>query len=259
MQHGGTVRIEHTLGMAGGARGVAQRRGGVLVETRPRVAVALRLDEFLVAQQPGQIELGHVRAIGQHHVVLHRFQLRREFLHQRAEAQVEKQHLVLGVIDDVADLLGRKPRVDRVQHHARAGHAVVELQMAPGVPRQGGDGRVAAELQRGERVGDLARPPGHAGPVGAMHRPLHAAADDLDPRMERFGMLDQRGDQQRPVLHQAKHGRAPVSARDEGMRFIRRRKGSRARQCLRSRSAPRRRHAARPAGASPPPRRRAYR
>ena len=45
MQHGTAVAVGHALGVAGGARGVAQARGGLLVEGRPLELVVLRLDE----------------------------------------------------------------------------------------------------------------------------------------------------------------------------------------------------------------------
>jgi len=48
MQDGGAVAVEHALRVAGGARGVAQRAGTVLVELRPLVPVVLSLDQFLI-------------------------------------------------------------------------------------------------------------------------------------------------------------------------------------------------------------------
>ena len=63
----------------------------------------------------------------------------RQRLDQRREGEIEEQVSVLGVVDDVGDLLRKQPRIDRVQHRPRAGDAVVELQVAVAVPRERGD------------------------------------------------------------------------------------------------------------------------
>ena len=86
--------------------------------------------------QVGQVQLGHVGAIGHHHIVLHRLQRGRELRHQRRKAHIEKQHLVFRVVDDVVDLLWEQTRVDRVQHRPAARHAVIQRQMPVGVPSQ---------------------------------------------------------------------------------------------------------------------------
>jgi len=53
---------------------------------------------------------------------------------------------------------------------------------------------------------NLARAAGHAGPGGAMKIALHPARHDLGVAMVAFGVVDQPGNQQRLVLHQAQHG-----------------------------------------------------
>src|SRR3546814_6351294 len=70
------------------------------------------------------------------HPVAHRWTLRRQLLDQWRKRQVEKQHLVFGVIDDPRDLLGEQPRIDRVKHIAAAGDRVVQLEMPIAVPGQ---------------------------------------------------------------------------------------------------------------------------
>ncbi|KAF5289622.1 hypothetical protein FQR65_LT20784 [Abscondita terminalis] len=54
MQHGGTVRVQHALGVARGARGVAQRGGRALVELGPFEILALAADQLVPAAQVGQ-------------------------------------------------------------------------------------------------------------------------------------------------------------------------------------------------------------
>src|SRR3546814_6129119 len=63
------------------------------------------------------------------HPVAHRWTLRRQLLDQWRKRQVEKQHLVFGVIDDLRDLPGEQLRIDRVKYIAAAGDRVVKLEM----------------------------------------------------------------------------------------------------------------------------------
>jgi hypothetical protein len=67
-----------------------------------------------------------------------------ELLDERHEGDVEEEQPVLGVIDDIADLLDEEPRVDRVADGADTGDAVVELVVPVGVPGEGRD--AVAEL-----------------------------------------------------------------------------------------------------------------
>ncbi len=65
--------------------------------------------------------------------VMHAFELRRQRGNQRREADIEEEKLVLGVVDDVRDLLLEQPRVHRVQHRTHAGHAKEQLQVTVAV------------------------------------------------------------------------------------------------------------------------------
>ena len=121
VQAGRAVRVDDALGVAGGAARVAHRRGPVLVRVvatrpgRPRPAAprsraAARPPSGLgTSPLPSSITtmwrtVSNVSSSGQ----------------QQAEQRpVDEDHLVLGVVDDVGELLGEQPDVERVQHPAR--------------------------------------------------------------------------------------------------------------------------------------------
>jgi hypothetical protein len=89
--------------------------------------------------------------------MLDRLEQRRELLHQRCEVQVEEDDLVLGVVGDVADLVGKKARVDGVNDGARTGSRVVDLEVPEAVPGERADAVVHPHAQRLQRLGELAR------------------------------------------------------------------------------------------------------
>ena len=66
-----------------------------------------------------------------------------------------KIDLVLGVVGDVGDVLGRQARVERVQHRADAGDAEIELEVAVGVPGDGADAVAELDAQTLQRLGEL--------------------------------------------------------------------------------------------------------
>jgi hypothetical protein len=127
-----------------------------------------------------------------------------------AKVGIEEQHLVFRVVDDVVDLLGKEPRVHRVQHRARARHAEVQRQVAPGVPCQRAHAVAGLDVERHQRVGHLLGAALNVGVVGAVHRAFHRAPHDLGVRVKGGRMVDERRDQQRAVLHQSEHGLSPV-------------------------------------------------
>ncbi len=88
-----------------------------------------------------------MRAVGHGDVVPDRLPLRRQLLHQRREAQVEEDDLVLGMVDDVAELIGEEARVDGVADGADAGDAEIELVMAVAVPGEGPDAIADADAE----------------------------------------------------------------------------------------------------------------
>ena len=136
VQHVGAVRIDHALGIAGGARGVAHAGRGIFVKGFP-VEVAVDVgDPLLVGHGVLQRGRRHMRGVGQHHVCLDRFQLVGDFFQDRHEGEIDKDHTIFRMVDDPDDLLGEQPRIDGVIDGADAHDAVPGLEMPPAVPGQ---------------------------------------------------------------------------------------------------------------------------
>ena len=200
--------IEHALGIARGARGVAKRGSRTFIELRPFVSAGLVRDQLLVDQQVGDLAvLGQMRAVGHGHDMAHRLELRQQLLDRRQEVEVDEEELILGVVDDVDDLLGEEPRVDGVADRAHAGDAVIELEMAVAVPGQGADAVARLDAEGEQGFGHLLRP-GSGIAIGvAVDIALDPPRHDLGVAVVQGGVLDELLDQQRAVLHQAEHGR----------------------------------------------------
>jgi hypothetical protein len=147
-----------------------------------------------------------VGAVGHDHDVLHGLEVLPHALDDRQQVEVDEDRLVLGVIGDVGDVLGRQPRVDGVQHGADAGDAEIELEVAIGVPGDGAHRIAELDAQPLQRLGHLLGAPQRVPVAVAVHRPLDRARDDLDVGVVPPGEVDDLRDQQRTVLHQAEHG-----------------------------------------------------
>jgi hypothetical protein len=81
-----------------------------------------------------------VRAIGQHHDAGRRVpEVPPQPLDQRGEGRVDEQDPVLGVADDVHDLLVEQPRIHGVDDRTHARDREIELVVAVGVPGERAD------------------------------------------------------------------------------------------------------------------------
>ena len=209
MQHGGAVRIEHPLGVAGRARGVAKRRGEALVKLRPVEGARLRREQGFIAQQIGNGGLRHVRLVRHRHPAPDAGADRRELFDQGHEAEVKQHIAVLGVVDDIGELVREQARVDGVADRAHARHSEISLEMTVAVPGQCANALGLAHAQRRQRLGQL--------PGALVRRAIGAAVDraaavlvgPLDRARHNFGVAvmpirvrDERRNQQRHIHHQ---------------------------------------------------------
>lgn len=188
------MTVKHPLGVAGRAGCIAERRRRSLVKHRPDQDVVFRLDERLIAETAGKLGR-EVCAVRHRHQMLDGGKIRPQLLNEIGEGDVEQQHPIFGVVDDVVDLLGKQARIDGVQHRADAGYSEVELHVTMGVPGERRDAIARPDAQFDQRLCELCRARPQGSIIAAMDRPLAGLADDLRPGMETRRMLDQTRDQ----------------------------------------------------------------
>ena len=130
---------------------------------------------------------------------LERRQQRRQEREQRA---VDEDHLVVGVVDDVRELLGEQADVQRVQHPAGARRGEVQLEVAGGVPGERRHPTVGGDPERVEHAAETACGSAQSPYVTRSRRRRRAS------RLVREVLLrpvEEVGDRQRDVLHRALH------------------------------------------------------
>ena len=144
-------------------------------------------------------------AVVHQHEVAHPLERRQQRGQQGEQRAVDEDHLVVGVVDDVRELLGEEPDVQRVQHPPGARGGEVQLEVAGRVPGERGHPPVGGDA---ERVEGAAEAPRALRPVGVGHvlapgrgRRHHALVAEVPLRP-----LEQGGDRERHVLHQPLHG-----------------------------------------------------
>ena len=206
MQNVGAVRIEHALGIAGGAGGVAHAGGGALVERLPFEIAVDFADPVFIGDGVLERGLGHMRDVGQDHVTLDSRELVGDFFQQRHECQVRHHDAVGGVVDDPDNLIGEQPRIDRVIDRADPHDAVPGLEMPPGIPGQRRHPVAELDAVFVQPLRHLQGAGAELLVIGFDDRAFDRAGDDFTIAVKRRGMIDDAVAQQRPVLHEPKHG-----------------------------------------------------
>src|SRR5690606_18341466 len=117
----------------------------------------------------------------------------------------EEQPAILGMIDDVHDLIFEQPRIDRVAHEAGAGDAVIDLEMAEVVPGERRDPVAPPYPRLAERVRELSCPREGLTIRVAMARLIGRDRNDLAIRVPLLCMPRDHADQQLLTHHLTKH------------------------------------------------------
>ena len=128
------------------------------------------------------------------------------------ERPVDEDHLVLGVVDDVGELLGKEPDVEGVEDPSSAWSGEVELEVAAGVPRERAHPALIADA---ERVEQAAEPAGASRPLLVVD-PLDAVGGGGGHALveeQPFGPVEEVHQRQRVVLHRALHASPSSSPR----------------------------------------------
>ena len=195
VQEGAAMVVDHALGVAGGARGVAERDGVPLVGRRlPGEGWIAPGQQGLIVQiaQPlaGCSRIDDVDHGG---TALH---LRQRLLDDRRPFGVGQQHLGLAMLEDEGDRGRVEPRVERVEHGPGHRDAVMRLQHRRDVRAQDRHGVAAPDTQPSQGACQPA-----AAPVDLAPTERQFAVDDASPLGEDRGAPGQEVERgQRPVV-----------------------------------------------------------
>ena len=130
---------------------------------------------------------------------------------QRNERGVDDDAAVLGVVDDVGQLLGREPDVEGVQHRAHGGNGEVRLEVALVVPAERADAVPRLDAQPGQGGGELLGPVATSVKV-ALRLPTFLDGDRRAVAVDLLAVAEDVSDQERGVLHGALHAPSMTGA-----------------------------------------------
>ena len=171
VQDRGTVRVDDALRPARRAARVAHGRGAALVEVGELEARVSGCDQLLVVERALALSLG----VRHQHLALHALELR----HHSGQRGVEEDDPVLGVPDDVAQVVLEEADVEGVEHGSHARHGQVELEVAsefqPKVATRSPRSHPHALQRAGEAPGALGHLPVR-GTLDAVPRTAHDLA-----------------------------------------------------------------------------------
>jgi hypothetical protein len=146
-------------------------------------------DQILVRDQVGQARLRHL--VGQHDDVLDPRQRRRQLLQHRDLVGLDEDRAIVGVVDDVRQVVRRQPDVERVEHALGTRHREVALEVPVPVPGQGRDSLAGRDAQAIERVHQLLAAARERTERGAVQLAAQLSADDLDVAGVGLDVLEQ--------------------------------------------------------------------
>ena len=201
--------VQHPLRVPGGAGGVAEAAGGVLVEPAPGRVRRTARDQVLVHEHLRPRAVGAMGLVRQDHHPLDAGGLVQMLQQHGHEGQVGEQHPVAGMAGDPHDLVGMQAGVQGVADRPHAHDAVPGLDVPGGVPAKRRHPVAGLDAQFLEGVGDLLGAAVDPAPGGAHDRPFHRAGDHLPVPVPAVRMVQDAIHRHRPVLHQAAHRLPP--------------------------------------------------
>jgi hypothetical protein len=204
VQHQRPVRVQHPFRTAGRTGRVAHDCCALLVDVVELRTVFLPRQQLRVIQRAFR----HVSVVADHDDAAIP-DVRPHGLEDGPEHLVDDEDAVVGVLDDVAQFLRVQADVQRVEHRARRGDAVVGLQVTGMIPAKRGDTIAAADAERPQRRSEPAGV-SEALVVGrSADAAVGAPTDDLLVRKQRSRTPQQRRNRQRHVHHEPAHADLP--------------------------------------------------
>ena len=200
VQYKPAVGIGNALGIPRRGRSVAEQRLVPFAEAfRKVVAFRERGDPLVVQVHRRQAGLRHLSGLRHDHEVPDGLQLVLYQLHEEEQVLVHENDLVLGVVQDVDEMVRGQPEIHRVKRGPHAGDTEVKLQMAVAVQGDAGHAVALADAQRGQGVGELAGSLEVIG-VGVAEGLTGVYGDQLFSG-EVFRCPKQEGSQQQGIVH----------------------------------------------------------
>ncbi len=189
----GAMGVEHTLGAACGARGIAKPCRRLLAEPAPGRRDAVRLEQGLMGPHLGPVVLQAVwRPFAvQENDMFERGAKRRQFRQQGRQIGGHGERAVLRLVDHGREMGCGEAWVEGMADQPRAHGRIIDLQMALGVPSQGGDpvAKTQAQGGQGARQAIAARP--ERGIAKAPHNLPGLRRDDLAISRPLGGMVEE--------------------------------------------------------------------
>ena len=195
VENGRAMLVENALGMAGRAAGVAEHARFALRSFAPGVVAVLGIEQRLE------------RPVVEGDVMFDRSPHGLQSIDDRLKRLVIQQYAVFGVIGDVGKLIVEQPRIDRVDHAAHADRSVPGDQMVRMVHRQRCDAIARRDPQPFQRLRELSRVAGDAGPGRSPLAAIGPVRDDLAGSMLPRRVIEQPRHAQLEILHSAQHHR----------------------------------------------------
>jgi hypothetical protein len=146
-----------------------------------------------------------VRPVCHQHDVAHPFGPADRRLGLGEKGEVDEQDRVPGVVQYPRDLFGMQPRIDRMTDGADTGDGVEDFQVPVRTARERRHPIARTHPERPQRIGELPDALGRPSVTAAMDRLSGRVRDDFAITMHGGRMLQQSGDQQRPLHHRPLH------------------------------------------------------
>ena len=200
------MAVDDTLRIARGSGRVTHACGLVFVGDGREVDRLFGGKEVFVVEQcvAGKILRDITFAIVHQHEMPEVRERRKERREERQNRTVGENHFIVGVIDDVRQLLGEQTDVQRVKNPAGARRGKVELEMPRCVPRKRCNAAVGGDtkcVQHASQLPSSARELGICPPFEACPR----RRNDLLMTVILFSAVENVIDRERYVLHEPLH------------------------------------------------------
>ncbi len=150
-------------------------------------------------------------ALADHQIVRDVWQRAGNLTDQRDQRTVDHNHPVVGVVNDVGELLGEEPNVERVQHRTHGRDTEVTLQMLLMVPGERADTLISGDPNLPKGIGQPTCVRTNVGKRrSARCKSLRRRIEGLDGAdhgitVNGHASTQNHRDQQRVVLHRALH------------------------------------------------------